>query len=256
MKINKVILSCNNNTYYSDFWTPVSKIWKIKFDIDPILLVISNDKMDLSSDYGEVKYFNPLKNIPEHIQAQCIRYWYPSVELDTTWMISDIDMFPISKYYFIDSIKCVKDDKFVNLNSDGKYFPACYNCGLGRTFKDVIQIDENWEDFMTKVYMFKDNITYSHSLENSNISNLANWGLDEYYSCEMINKYNDQSKIINVSRPGGFCQRRLDRINWNPSEELIKDEWYNDCHSIRPYSLYKKQIDTLVNQIIGINLND
>ena len=33
MKIDKVIMSCDDKRYYLDFWPLVSKVWKQKFNL-------------------------------------------------------------------------------------------------------------------------------------------------------------------------------------------------------------------------------
>jgi hypothetical protein len=44
--------------------------------------------------------------------------------------------------------------------------------------------------------------------------------------------------------------RRIDRLDWRwDANEVIKENYY-DCHSIRPYSKYKRSIDSIVNQIL------
>jgi len=36
MKIDKAIMSSDDNPLYLDFWQSVSKVWKLKFDIESI----------------------------------------------------------------------------------------------------------------------------------------------------------------------------------------------------------------------------
>lgn len=83
---------------------------------------------------------------------------------------------------------------------------------------------------------------------------MANWGIDESFSCAKIKKFIDKDRIIRVQRPGGFCERRLDRASWNPDDLKISSGWYNDCHSIRPYnSGHKPEIDRVVDLILRSN---
>ena len=50
MKLDKVIMSCNDNPYYSDFWPLVSKVWKEKIGIDPVLVYVG-DASNISTEY-------------------------------------------------------------------------------------------------------------------------------------------------------------------------------------------------------------
>jgi len=46
MKIQKAIMSVDDNPLYSDFWSLVSMVWKNRFNIDPVLIYFGSDKMD------------------------------------------------------------------------------------------------------------------------------------------------------------------------------------------------------------------
>ena len=43
MKLDLVIHSVDDNPYYTDFWPMVSKVWKLRFGIEPILIHITED---------------------------------------------------------------------------------------------------------------------------------------------------------------------------------------------------------------------
>ena len=260
MKIDKVIMSCDDKRYYLDFWESVSKVWKNKFGIHPVLILFGDKKtLNVSEEFGTVIEFPTNPNILPHIQAQWARYWFPCTEPDTTWLISDIDMFPMSKNYFIDSLNGVPNNSFINLNANGDYFPACYNGGKGSTFKEVLELPDTWEQSIQQIHERSKEVKYTHTPESFNVYEpdcppMANWGIDESFSCEKIKKFSDKSRIIRVSRPGGFCARRLDRASWKPEDNKIVSGWYNDCHSIRPYnSGHKPEIDRVVNLILSSN---
>ena len=257
MKIDKVILACDDKRFYLDFWYPVSKVWKKKFNIHPVLILFGDKNiLNVSEEFGTVVEFKTQPNILPHIQAQWVRYWYPKTEPNTTWLISDIDMFPISKQYFINSLSGVRDDAFINLNADKDYFPACYNGGKGKTFNEVFKLHDTWEQSITEIDNRSKNIKNDHVPESFTIyepgrSFMANWGIDEAYSAEKIKSFSDQSRVIRINRPGGHNERRLDRSSWNLEENKVLSEWYTDCHCLRPYnSNHKSEIDKLVNLIL------
>lgn len=255
MKVDKVILGSTTHPFYLDFWPLVSKIWKIKFNIHPVLILIQDDEnVKTTEEYGTVIYQKPIKDVPLNIQAQCCRYFYPRYEADTTWMISDIDMLPISKSYFIDSILNISDDKFVNLNAHSiAANPACYNIAKGKTFIEVLKLPETFEEYLFQTEWWKRGDVHRPDSGNSEFT-CFNWCTDEQYSNEMIKKYHetvDSTKFINPKRPGGYCARRIDRIAWNRwNRQQVIDEYMLDAHSIRPYSKHKQEIDSLVQLIL------
>lgn len=245
MKIEKVIHASNDEPFYLDFWEVVSKIWKLKFEIEPILLYFGNSIV--SEKYGTVIKMPEIKDIPLSTCCQLSRYWYPITEQNTTFMTSDIDMLPISVWYFKDQIESISDDKFVNLNcvqGDDAYYPCCYNVAKGRVFKEVLNLPNSWEEFICDGFWKK--IQKNHVPQGLN-KNLPHWSADEEWSSRLIKSF-DKNRIVRIFREGGTNSKRIDRPNWHWEEHLINH--YYDCHCIRPYSVNKNEIDRLVTAIL------
>jgi hypothetical protein len=252
MKIQKVIHACDDKPFYLDFWPIVSKIWKLKFNVEPVLLYFG--KGNPSTEYGTVIRMNILPDVPINTQCQISRYWIPVTEQNTIWMTSDIDMLPISKYYFQDMIKDISDDKFIALNSDPreKYpnilYSCCYNVASGKTFTEILDLPNSWEEF-ANLNFWKEN---THNYKPDGLDNeLPHWGADEMWSSRKINNYKNQNKIIRLSRSCGRHRcHRIDRLDWKWNVEQVLQEYYYDCHSIRPYSSHKNSIDCLIKLIL------
>jgi len=254
MKIEKVILGSTTNPYYLDFWPLLSKVWKVKFNIHPVLVLIHDDtSVRVTEEYGTVIYQKPIEGVPVNTQAQCSRLFYPSTEPETTWITSDIDMFPISTSYFIDTVTNISDDKFVNLNSHQLASNSiCYNVAKGKTFTKILDIPNTFEEFLKHTKWWEKGHTHrpAEGLE------LLSWFTDEQYLNEKIGHYHhhvDNQILNNPPRPGGFCQRRLDRGSnqWRTySSDQILNEYYLDSHVARPYSNFKEDINKLVKLIL------
>ena len=243
MKIDQAILSSNSDSSYLDFWPIVSKLWKEKIGVEPILIYIDEKQdVELSEEYGKVFRWKYIKNIPISIQVLWIRYWFPTLFPNKVSIISDIDMLPLSKHYFIDQIKNVSENKYVHINpcieSYGR-IPSCYHIALGRTFKKVLNLPERWEDSLSMLHQDfknpKEKLTQTY------------WFLDEDYPSLVIPKYKESNPldILYMPRTGGQNGRRIDRSNWKFDLEKVKSEYYYDCHSARPYEKYKKDIDSI-----------
>jgi len=249
MNVQKVVLGSTCNPYYLDFWPLVSKVWKLRFNIHPVLYLIHDNKeTKVSNEFGDVIYVEPVNNVELSLQAQWIRYWAPSTELETTWMISDIDMIPINRKYFLETPKQYPDHMFINLNAQViGGFPACYNIAKGKTFKDVLNLPDTFEQSLNNTKFWESN--YPHTPENSNI-NAKYWAVDEMHSNGKISLYHDKSIFANPPRPGGFCKMRLDRLSWRFTDDEIRREYYMDAHCPRPYSSHKESIDGIINILL------
>lgn len=252
MKIDKVIHASDDKAFYLDFWPIVSKIWKKKFQVEPVLLYFGNGNP--STEFGTVIKMPIIPGVPVNTQCQISRYWIPSTDLDATWMTSDIDMLPISRHYFLGWPLDVPDDKWLHLNADpGEHHPnivylCCYNVAKGRTFKEILELPESFEEFVKKEF-WKEN---SHNYTPNGLSHaLPHWGADEMWSSRMLNRFSDQSRIVRQFRDcGPHGCHRIDRLNWEWDESQVISEDYYDCHAIRPYSKHKDSIDKLTNLIL------
>ncbi len=248
MKIDKAIVSSNMNPDYLDFWPLVSKVWKIKFNIDPVLLLICNENKEEDSEFGKVIKIKEDETIPYYLQAQWVRFWYLSTLKDEVGIISDIDMFPLSYKYFVDQHKNISNDNYVHINpclDSYPNIPACYHICSGNLFKDIMEIDDDFTQSLFKL------IQFSNWVNNTKCGDKQYWFSDEKYSTFMLNNYEDKSKLHYLKRESGQNGFRVDRSNWNYDSNLLKQDYYFDAHSIRPYKNFKEEIDKFLKIVLG-----
>lgn len=257
MKIDYAIMSSDSNPMYLDFWPTVSKLWKKKFNIEPILIYIDEDQeKEISTKYGTVLKLKPIKNIPISIQTLWSRYWLPIQYPENVCIISDIDMLPLSEKYFIDNIKNIKDDKYVHLNPCIESYgmiPSCYHVAKGSMFEKVLKTSKSLEESLKNLHVDFGNPR--HQLEDDY------WFLDEEYASKSVIDYkkNNPEKVIFLQRDFGQNGKRIDRADfedgiWDYSLEDLKLGKYYDCHSIRPYQEYKNHIDKISKIALKSNL--
>jgi hypothetical protein len=247
MKIDIALHSSDSNPFYLDFWPLVSKIWKTKFHVEPLLLYIDNDHtIPIDETYGKVIKLKPVDDIPLYLQCLWIRYWYPSQVPEKVCMISDIDMFPLSRTYFIDQIAKVPDTSYVHLNPNHEFLPSCYHVAKGALFTKILDLEPTWEESIRALHsrnLGHDCFTGTNTILQGKLQ----WGADEEYATRKVRSYPDQSIFRFIPRTHG----RIDRGNWVYSPAGMQRDHYADSHSIRPYSdpVNKKKIDELIGYI-------
>lgn len=239
MKIDYAIIGSNLNPMYLDFWPIVSKVWKKNFNIIPVLGLICDQNSDFFEDeFGIVKKFKSIHGIDTGLQSQIIRHWLPK-ELTGNVIISDIDMLPLSKGYFVDQINDFDENKFYVMSSDNaecnanEEIPMCYNIANSKFYSKILDLDDEWEQFATKL----------NSMQ-------FGWCTDQKFLWlkvkEQLSK--DPESIVLLARGwGNYASRRIDRLGWFYDTNLVKDGFYIDSHLLRPYSSHKNQIDDLIN---------
>jgi hypothetical protein len=183
----------------------------------------------------------PVKNIPVYVQCLWVRYWYPSQFPDEVSIICDIDMFPISRNYFLTQIKDISNNAYVHLNPNSNPLPSCYHIATGRLFKKVLCLDDAWEDSIGRVWKREGGVTHSpYGVD------FGKWGVDELYATDLVQSYKDKSVFVFIAR----THKRVDRARWEYTENDIANDVHADSHSIRPYAKHRAEIDNLVDIIM------
>ena len=237
MKIDYVLVGSTKNPLYLDFWPLISKVWKKRFNVIPVLGLIDDNQEELvEDDYGLILKVKEIENYDSSLLSQLVRFYLPKY-LNGNCIISDIDMFPVSKKYFLDDLNGFENTDFIIMSSNHpqtfntNQYPMCYVLGSDKNFKKLFNLDDTWEEFIKKIPN-------------------TGWFTDQTHLFNCIKKNTD----INFKFPkreNGFIINRIDRSNWSYDENKIKDNFYIDCHSLRPYSNYPYEIDKLINILIN-----
>jgi hypothetical protein len=235
MKINYVLMGSTTDSLYFDFWPIVSKVWREVFNITPVLGLISDEETNIYNDgNGLVIKLKSIEGFDDGLLSQLVRLYLPKF-LEGNCIISDIDMIPLSKKYFIEDLNEYSDNDFIIMSShhpqtiDTNQYPMCYVVGNDKIFKELFTLDDDWISFIKKI---------PHQ----------GWFTDQIYLYNTINKNNHFTYKF-PQRDGGFVSNRIDRINWEYELDELKKGYYIDSHSLRPYSKYSEEINKLINYI-------
>jgi len=229
MELKYSVVSSNSNPEYLDFWPYVAKAWKDLIGLEPILLYIdSYIPPSWVYEHGKVFYLEPIKEWDIVQQSQSIRFWAARL-LDSPFIISDMDMLPISKKYYHDGVDGLGLNGITSYSSDiikyrwyrtNPQYPMCYLAGDSKTFIDLLELDDdNHFDFLRRLKSMNirsgtdQKFFYNQTLKikKCNIKHLERGWIDEKYA-----------------------SGRLDKAIWPKSDYNVEE--YIDCHLPRPYS--------------------
>lgn len=238
MKIDYAVVSSDDNPLYLGFWDTISKAWH-KLDIEPILLYFGNNPP--ISKYGKVIPMNVYENLS--ITTCWARYWWVCQQSEKISIISDIDMIPLSRWYFVEQIEKYEENKYLHLNPCIETYsrlPSCYHVASGKVFSDFLDLKISFTDSLSLLLAKKYNNKECFLPGSGN----EFWCYDEFYATDKIlNKHDD--RFVPINRNGGQSGHRIDRTDWNYDEQKLKDGYYYDCHSLRPYLEHKNSIDKI-----------
>jgi hypothetical protein len=132
MKLSAALVACNENPKYLEFWPIVKYAWWHIVGI-PAVMVYVGDVVpeDLKNDPAVI-HFPPVPGWPTATQAQVIRLFAPGLlQTDGAVVISDMDIVPLQREFFVDGFGQFKDNQFVSLHGINDAEQQVYMCYVG-----------------------------------------------------------------------------------------------------------------------------
>lgn len=262
MKIEKVIFTIDDNPHYKGFWSSISNHFKNRMGIFPVLYIIG-ENVDLSSyddSNGEVRFQKKINNIPSIIQALIGKFYFTILEPETTWLIGDLDLYPLQQYHFKDNIVDIDENSYVHLfpNAYGKDWrnkveglAGYFHVAKGKIFeKELKFVNKSFEDVCVEIHNSDRWGIKFHGI-NSNSANRAasndfGWFCcEEMYTGELLR----DSKNLVEKFTRDLSYPRIDRSNMVYDESKLKQGMYIDFHAPRPYELHQQIIESIVSKI-------
>ena len=165
MKIDKIVFACSEE--FSPFWNIQSFVWKEMLGIEPVCILWGDIKnTNMKDTHGEIieKKYNP--DLVKSFQLTWSKFFHTQSEPNTTWIIGDIDLFPLQREWFIDKIEELPDDVYTHLaygvlnnnhifeyvGGDYASLPAYYHVAKGKIFQKALGLDEcSYEEQIRRV---------------------------------------------------------------------------------------------------------
>ncbi len=279
MKIDKVIFTMSEQ--YSPFWNIVSRVYKTYLNIEPVGFFFGKKtNTDINEDYGIVNEISFDLNFPKLIQLTWFKFWYTSQEPDITWLIGDIDMLPLQRFWFTENIKDVPEDFYIHLNPTicalligkdpstwelhGSYTQGgadlCghYHVAKGSIFKKALNLNNNFLDdihLITKDHKYGLGNLVSHWPKTED---KLLWCAEENYSSEVLFQNVKKGAISYQGFSFDHSHYKIDKhyfqentSTYNCSQERLAKNNYIDIHCSSPYS---KQESALINVLKWANI--
>lgn len=249
MIIDFCLLASDLNENYYGLYPYIKKAWS-KLGIPTKLILISSFIPDILEKYNDdIILFKPINNMHTAFQAQTIRALYPCIFENKNIIISDMDIIPLNKTYFIDNIINIPNDKFIVFRDayiNDQMYAACYHLANSNLWKKVFSIN-TVEDIKNKLLKWYDT-------DYSGQKNCKGWFTDQKMLFKYLNKYANTDLLILEDNNMKF--NRLDKRkkkfildNLDLVYDNIKNNVYSDFHIIRPYTKYIPIINKIIDLI-------
>ena len=241
MKIGRCLVASDPNPLYLDFFPLVHRAWRDVVGVKLDLILIAEKIPEQYLAYRDsIILFPPIEGVHTGFQAQCARVLLPQLvrlEADEAVIISDIDMVPMNKRYYINSISKLTSDQFVvyraNVLREFSEIAICYNAALPETWGDLFGKIGNLAEAAAKIKRWHDVSSYDGSHGG------AGWSTDQKLLFNAVEEFNPDRITRLTDKQLGFA--RLDRKRMKSKlslrqQVLVRGRYYSDCHMKRPYS--------------------
>ena len=248
MKLGTIVTATDTNPLYLEFIPNFITAWnKLVPEADVHVVLISNEIPTEYMKYKDnIKLIKPIPGINTAFHAQCIRLLYPRIlTRNEGVLITDMDMFPMSRRYYVDTIADHNNDSFIvyrDVCMPWGEIAMCYNIALPETWRKMFsEIDD---EILIKQWYSTSNYAGTHGG--------SGWNTDQLILMRMFSLYQGSKLVLNDTITKF---NRLDRSNnsifTDSNREnlthMIKTGQFDDYHCLRPYSRYKEINDYIVN---------
>jgi hypothetical protein len=255
--LETVLLACDLNPDYLDFWPSTRQAWKEIVGLDAVLvLVASQDEIpaDLRGDPAVIP-FEPLEGVHSTFQAQCVRLLYPALlEADGAVIISDMDLYPLRASYFHAPVRRLDEQFFVVYRDDrlGRgEIAVAFNAALPSTWRDAFGV-ATIEDVRSELARWADGLHYDGR------RGWDGWYTDQHRLYERLLSWRARNERLWVLDDQYCRYRRLDRmdladeIGLEPQRiDALRKCEYSDFNCLVPYREHRAVNDRVLELAIA-----
>jgi len=270
-----IILSCDENPVYREFWEPVSWAYK-KMGYECHLAFVTKKKDDdpivqRMREFGKVTLFKPIDDVPTGNQAKMARFILASTYGERLCYIDDIDLFPLSKKFILDKFNAINQyydsgncaiNILLCVGGEVYHYNGCYPISQmiaeGDTFKKFINPKNLPYDLLIRSW--KDKAQFDDR-ENINIwPHDSAKRADYYFSDERLLKrliHENPVPKLEIQRGyDDYLEATIDRATfdkdknyWAFDRDKLKNHGYMNAHCVRPYLQHKEHFQPLFDYI-------
>jgi hypothetical protein len=264
MQVDKIFLSANNNPLYLPFLRIVAPAWEKLMSVRPTLVYVSDDISEnlWMEDFAEVLRVPNIEGVPSGNHAMASRMFMATQYPGKICMLADIDLLPLSSWYYTKHINGASANSFLFLNGDAygpiRKFPICHMIADGATFGEVLNpLKLSYLELVASYKGFKGTASYCDICTTAAVRFCD----ESLLSCLLYKWANYEDRAIVVPRAsadpsqGISIGRRIDRSDWRYSVEALTNGLYIDSHMIRPFKGNEHLIAPLV-EYLGIPMPD
>lgn len=249
MKVGTIVTGTDTNPLYMDFIPLFVKAWGHFLPEADIRIVLVADSIpEKLCEYSKyIVLFPPIPEMHSAFQAQCIRLLYPrEITRNEGVLITDMDMIPMNRTYYIDSIRNFPDDAFIVYRDNclPREISICYNIAHPNVWASMFGSESS--DILLKKWYIPSGYDGVHGGKGWNtdqkilVNSFGDWNGNKIILNDLITKF----ARLDRAMPMNIWETKRSHIG-----DLIRSGYFVDYHCIRPYAEYRELNDWVVSQI-------
>jgi hypothetical protein len=256
LRLTHVLLACDLNPRYLDYWDLACRAWQRVAGLEPVLVLIAeaDDVPHNLRDDERVRQFRPVPGLHTAFQAQCVRLLYPALlDVPGAVLVSDIDLMPMSSRYFHGPLETLDGSFFVSyrdvLLHRGE-LAICYNAAAPATWRDVFRVGDE-AGVASTLRDWHDGVGYD------GVRGGSGWFTDQLLLHDLLLSWGARTGRLWLLDDQVTGHRRLERLDLARHEGLsptirrdILRQTYTDFHSPVPYSRFRELEDEVIDLAI------
>jgi hypothetical protein len=252
LRLSHVLLACDLNPRYLEYWGLASRAWREIAGLEPVLVLVADAgdvPVDLRDD-ERVRVVDPVPGLHTAFQAQCIRLLYPALlDVRGAVLISDMEMLPMDARYFHRPLARLDRSFFVSyrdvLLPRGE-MALCYNASTPATWGEIFRVGDEG-DVTARLREWGADLVYEGSRGGSG------WFTDQLLLHRELLPWGTRTGRLWLLDDQYTGFRRLDRIDIEPQGRLtpeierdILTRAYTDFHCLVPPDRFRDLNDQVV----------
>lgn len=248
MRLGRALVASDLNPEYMTFYPLVRRTWREVVGVSAILVLVADAiPPELAEHAADIRLFPPIPGVHTAFQAQCVRLLFPALlEREAAGgavLISDIDMIPMNRPYYVDSIAGLPDDSFAILRSnalmaEARQIAICYNAASPATWSAMFGGVRDLGDVRDGLAAWA-----AASRDYDGRHGGSGWNTDQRILFEQAARWSREDgrgRVVSLT-DADTGYRRLDRLDMEYDGGLIERDFedaragrFTDCHMMRP----------------------
>lgn len=257
MRLDTVLTAVNDNPMYIGFVPYFIRMWKLLYPTVDIKVVVVAEHIPVHlKEYdNHLILFKPIKGVSTAFTSQYVRLLYPCLlRCKGGILITDMDIVPMNRTYFTESVSNIDDTKFVyyreNICREYNQIAMCYNIALPSTWKEIFDI-HTIDDVRQRLVTVNSKIRYDETHGGNG------WCADQIDLLKHVQEWNNKTNHFISLKECDTKFRRLDRGQFsnNPVKlcTMVQSGIFSDYHCLRPYDKYKTENERIYDALCKNN---